>query len=158
MISVSALSPNAELLLKKRYLQNNETIDEFWDRVSMGRGDYRFMLESLKFLPNSPTLFNIGTGKGTLSACFKFDVDDSMDGILGVAHKAGLVQKFGGGVGYTLSAVRGVGSPVNSTHGYACGPISVIKHYQSLAEMITQGGKMEAAQMAILNIDHPDIV
>lgn len=158
MISPIALSSNAELLLKKRYLQPNETIDEFWERVSMGRGDYRQMLESLRFLPNSPTLFNLGTGKGTLSACFKFDVPDSMDGILSVSHKAGLVQKYGGGVGYVVSGLRPRGSPVNSTHGFACGPISVIKHYQSLAEMITQGGKRDAAQMAIMHVDHPDIM
>ena len=166
MISVSApnkLSENAEIILKKRYLQRDEndniveTIDQFWDRVSMGRSDYREMLSSLKFLPNSPTLFNLGTGRGTLSACFKFDVPDSMDGILSVAHKAGLVQKFGGGVGYALSNLRHAGAHINSTHGKACGPIRVIKHYQSLAEMITQGGKRDGAQMAILSVDHPDI-
>ncbi len=155
------LSANAETLLEKRYLQPGESVDQFFDRVSMGNPEYREMLESLDFLPNSPTLFNLGTGNGTLSACFKFDVADEMqnehDGILDIAAKAAMVQKFGGGVGYYLGNLRPEGAPVASTHGFAMGPVGVMHYYHAGAKMITQGGKREGAQMAILDDNHQDI-
>lgn len=141
----------------------HETIEQFFDRVSMGDNIYRtVLLEPLNFLPNSPTLFNLGlpTG-GTLSACFKFDVDDSLlDGpnsIMAVATKAAGVTKFGGGVGYYFGNIRPRGSLVNSTHGKAMGPVEVLRHYQSVGRLITQAGKREAAQMGILDAGHPDI-
>lgn len=153
-----SFSSNAISLLKSRYLQPEETIDGFLDRVSMGKSQYRNIIEKLWFLPNSPTLFNLGTEhKGTLSACFKFDVPDSMEGIMDVARKSALVQKFGGGVGYALSALRPLGKPIRTTHGKACGPVAVLSLYQSVAEMVTQGGKRHGAQMGILDIEHPDI-
>lgn len=151
------LTTNAELILSRRYLRPGETIPSFFRRVSMGEEDFLDMLTSLDFLPNSPTLFNLGTGQGTLSACFKFDVPDSMEGIMDVATKSAMVQKFGGGVGYALSGLREEGAPIKSTHGKACGPNAVIRLYQSVAEMVTQGGKRPGAQMGILSVDHPDI-
>src|SRR3990167_6254239 len=125
-------------VLKKRYLKPDESLEEFVDRVSFGKQEYRDVIEALDFLPNSPTLFNAGSSQ-TLSACFKFDVPDSMDGIMDVARKAALVQKLGGGVGYTLSALRPAGSTIQTTHKVACGPLPVLNLYQAVGEMVTQG-------------------
>lgn len=149
---------NALTILHARYLQPDETEEQFLDRITMENHQYRYIIEHGWFLPNSPTLFNLGTNhKGTLSACFKFDVPDSMEGIMDVARKAALVQKFGGGVGYALSGLRPIGSPIQTTHGKACGPLAVLALYQSVAEMVTQGGKRQGAQMGILNAEHQDI-
>lgn len=158
---------NALKILTERYLYQyetgQETVDQFLDRISMGNETYRHELfETLNFLPNSPTLFNIGIpGAGTLSACFKFDIDDTLlngtNSIMAVGFKSAGVQKYGGGVGYVLSAVRPRNSGIATTHGRAMGPVALLKYYQSIAEMITQGGKREGAQMGILHCDHPDI-
>jgi ribonucleoside-diphosphate reductase alpha chain len=160
-------TPNALKILGERYLykydEGQEDVDAFIDRISMGNEVYkRELFQTLNFLPNSPTLFNIGIpGAGTLSACFKFDVRDSLlDGpgsIMAVGHKSAGVQKYGGGVGYVFSAVRPRGTPIATTHGKAMGPVALLKYYQSVAEMITQGGKRAGAQMGILSCDHPDI-
>lgn len=152
-----AFSENALTVLGKRYLLPDETPDGLIERVSFGNADYYDMLARLDFLPNSPTLFNAGTDQGTLSACFKFDVPDSMDGIMDVARKAAMVLKFGGGVGYTLSALRPHGAPVRTTHKVAGGPVQFMGLYHAVAMSITQGGKRAGAQMAILHCDHPDI-
>jgi len=135
----------------------HEILDEFFDRISMGNQEYRDVMTDRKFLPNSPTMFNIGTGMGTLSACFKFDVGDSMESIMEVAHKSAMVQKFGGGVGYYVGNLRAKNSPIKTTHGKACGPVEVLRMYNQVAELITQGGKRRGAQMGILDVDHPDI-
>jgi len=162
-------SPNAQTVLCKRYLrkgesypicsycnEKHETVEEMFERASFGREDFYNLLASLDFLPNSPTLFNSGND-GTLSACFKFDVQDTMESILDVGRKSALVQKWGGGVGYCLSELRPKGAHIRSTHGKACGPIAVMRYYHAIAEMITQGGKREGVQMAILHCDHDDI-
>lgn len=143
--------------------KRHETEDQFIDRVSLGKERYREgLIEPLRFLPNSPTLFNVGNpAGGTLSACFKFTVDDTMfnstDGIMPVMMKAAKVLKAGGGVGFGLTKVRAQGSPVNSTHGVALGPLGVMRMYHRVAKEITQGGKRNAAQMAILHCEHQDI-
>lgn len=166
---MEAPSEVSQRLLCKQYLrkdeaystcefcgQRHESLDELFDRLSFGIAEYRQVLSTFDFLPNSPTIFNVG-GNGTLSACFKFDVQDDMESILDVASKSALVQKWGGGVGYCLSELRQKGAPIRSTHGKACGPIATMGLYQAVTEMITQGGKREGAQMAILHCTHPDI-
>ncbi len=153
-----ALSPNARFLLSQRYLLPGETPDELVQRVSFGVPEYAAIIESLEFLPNSPTLFNAGTGAGTYSGCFKFDIQDSLESIMDVARKAAFCQKWGGGVGYVLSELRPRGAPVGSTHRVALGPVGVMKILHSISQEITQGGRRNGAQMAILHVDHPDIL
>src|SRR3972149_11203567 len=70
---------------------------------------------------------------------------------------AGLVMKYGGGVGYGLSRVRPAGEQIKTVQGKACGPVNLLPYYNSIANLITQGGKRSGAQMGILSIDHPDI-
>src|SRR3989304_10566710 len=84
------------------------------------------LMASLRFLPNRPTLFNAGTGQGLLSACFLFVVDDTLESIMECHRLSGLVQKFGGGVGYALSRVRPRGKKIVSVQGKACGPTALL--------------------------------
>lgn len=153
---------NGLTILQERYLLpkpdgTKETPEELVERVSWGNTDYYNAIAELDFLPNSPTLFNGGTGRGSLSACFKLDVPDTMDGIMDTAHKAALILKFGGGVGYALSAIRPAGSPISTTHKIASGPVGFMPIFQAVGQSVTQGGVREGAQMAILHCDHPDI-
>ena len=165
------LSANAMTLAKQRYLDNGESVDSMWDRISGGIKDYRDMLSSLMALPNSPTIFNLGTKSGgTLSACFVFDIADSLLGdwpaggcdspfansILGTLFKAACVAKAGGGVGYYLGNIREEGAIVHSTHKRACGIVPVIRMLNQLRTLITQGGKRDLAQMGVTPINHPD--
>jgi ribonucleoside-diphosphate reductase alpha chain len=139
--------------------KHHETVQQMFERVSFGNDDYYELMANLDFLPNSPTLFNAGLeNAGTFSACFRFQVEDSMVAIMDVATKAAMVQKWGGGVGYYLGEVRSKDSPIKTTHGKACGPVAVMRHFQSVANLITQGGKRRGAQMGILPIEHPDVI
>ena len=116
------------------------------------------IMSNLEFLPNSPTLMNAGTEQGTLSACFVLPLEDSMEGIMNTATKAAMVQKFGGGTGFSLSKIRPKGAKIITTHGKACGPIEVLKTLSRVSSMITQGGKRDGANMAVMSIYHPDIL
>ena len=165
------MTENAQTIWCKRYASRlgtiahcnscnkfHETMEHFLDRISFRRDEFKNLINNLEFIPNSPTLFNAGIpNSGSLSACFVLEVPDSMEGILDVAKYAGMIQKFGGGVGYFLSDVREKGAPIRSTHGNSCGPVAVLNTYHSVAKMITQGGKRQGAQMAVLDADHPDV-
>ncbi len=117
---------------------------------------YRAM-SRLWFLPNSPTMMNAGSGAGTLSACFVLPLEDSMTDIMQAATDIAMVQKFGGGTGVALSRLRPKGASISTTHGRACGPIAVLQHLSSVSTMITQGGKRDGANMAVMDVHHPDI-
>ena len=164
-------------ILEKRYLLKNakgeiiETPDDMFRRVAkaVANGDkakeeeFYVMMASLDWLPNSPTLMNAGTGNGgTLSACFVIPVEDSLvegdDSIMQSAISWAAVQKFGGGVGASFSRLRRRGAPIKSTHGISCGAVAVIRHYSSITDMVTQGGKRHGANMGVLRVDHPEIV
>jgi len=120
--------------------------------------DFYSIMSNLEFIPNSPTLMNAGTEQGTLSACFVLPLEDSMEGIMKAAHDAAMVQKFGGGTGFALSKLRPKGDRIQSTHGIACGPIEVLKTLSRVSSMITQGGKRDGANMAVMSIYHPNIL
>jgi ribonucleoside-diphosphate reductase alpha chain len=115
------------------------------------------VMSRLEFLPNSPTMMNAGTGAGTLSACFVLPLEDSMEDIMRTATDIAMVQKYGGGTGLALSNLRPKGSQIRTTHGKACGPIAVLRHLSSVSTMITQGGKRDGANMAVMDVHHPDL-
>jgi len=126
--------------------------------IELIQNEFYEILSELYFLPNSPTLMNAGTPAGTLSGCFVLPLEDSMQDIMKTATDAAMVQKFGGGTGFALSRIRPKGDPINTTQGKACGPIEILKTLSRVSSMITQGGKRDGANMAVMSIYHPDIV
>ena len=165
------LTENAKTILQTRYLIGSETAQDLFLRVANAvakpedaktreswANTFYELMATTKFLPNSPTLFNAGTGQGTLSACFVLPIEDTMESIMETARSSAMIQKYGGGLGYSFSNLRPRGSGIKTTQGKACGPISVLEMLSSLSDMITQGGKRHGANMGILDVSHPEIL
>jgi ribonucleoside-diphosphate reductase alpha chain len=176
------LSENAVTVLRSRYLIKDEggnvieTPGQLFSRVARLIAEneanygaakqkvdkwhkaYYELMASLRFLPNSPTLMNAYRPQGMLSACFVLPIEDSIEEIFESVKHTALIQRAGGGTGFSFDHLRPTGDRVASSGGTTSGPISFWRVFSEATNAIQQGAFRRGANMGMMNVEHPDIL
>lgn len=122
------------------------------------------IFETYKLMSNkyythaTPTLFNAGTMRQSLSSCFLLSVEDNLQDIFTTLSESAQISKWSGGVGIHVSQVRGRSSVIKSTNGISEGIAPMLKLFNDTAIYIRQGGgKRKGSTAVYLEMWHPDI-
>jgi ribonucleoside-diphosphate reductase alpha chain len=167
--------------IKDGYFADNQSAEAFYSDLS-------WLCLNQHGAFNSPVWFNVGLyqqygiGKGSgqgnyffdrvagearraptqyeypqASACFIQSVDDTMEDIMRLATSEAMLFKYGSGTGSDLSTLRSTREKL-SGGGRPSGPLSFLKVYDQVANVVKSGGKTRrAAKMNTLKDWHPDI-
>ena len=146
---------------EKKYRYNNESFDEWVDRVSGGDEDVKELILSKKFLFAGRILSNRGTQKDgrkvTYSNCYVIPPpEDSLESIFDCAKNLARTFSYGGGCGIDISKLSPKGAHINNAAKETSGAISFMDLYSLTTELIGQNGRRGALMISI-SCDHPDI-
>ena len=152
--------------ISKGYLMPGETPKKAYRRVahSVATRLNRPDLESkfFKYIWNgwiglaSPVLSNTGTDRGLPISCFGIDTPDSVRGIGLTNAELMRLTSYGGGVGISLSRIRGRGESITG-NGRSEGVVPWAKIYDSTIIATNQGSVRRGAASVNLDINHADI-
>ena len=173
----AAFSENAQLLLQERYLarsadgKTTETPEAMLRRVAQALAQaeqadavepwataFYEVMARLEFHPGSRTLANAGTHRPQMANCFVFPLEDSQASVLRTFSESSIVKSYGGGCGFNYSSVRPRGDDVRGNSGLAVGPVALLKLFDDATKLFRQRGRYESGNMAILDVDHPDVL
>lgn len=143
---------------EKKYRYNNESFDEWLDRVSGKDPDVRNLIQNKAFLFGGRILSNRGITdrKTTLSNCYVLTVEDSLESIYQCCSDIARTYSYGGGVGVDISKLRPRGAFVNNSAKETTGAVSFMKTFDTVTSTIGQNGR-RGALMLSLDVRHPDI-
>ena len=145
---------------KSKYQYNNESFEEWLDRVSGNDGELKQKILEKKFLFGGRILAGRGTAKDrnvTLSNCYVLDYpQDNIESIYKTCSDLARTYSYGGGVGICIDKLRPKGAIVNNAAKTTTGAVSFMDTFSKVSETIGQQGRRGALMLA-LDINHPDI-
>lgn len=145
-------------IFENKYRNEDETFDEWLDRVSGGNKEIRQLIVDKKFLFGGRILANRGiAGNKTYSNCYVLSPpEDNLESIFDTAKKLARTFSYGGGVGFDLGNLAPKGAKVNNTAKKSTGAVSFSELFNTTTGLIGQNGR-RGALMLSMPINHPDI-
>ena len=145
----------------KKYKFENETFDEWLDRVSGGDEAIRQLMKEKRFLFGGRILANRGLQnhgkKVTYSNCYVLGIaDDSIEAIYKTCADLARTFSYGGGCGIDISPLRAKGMKVNNAAKTTTGAVSFMNTFSNVSEVIGQNGRRGATMISI-DCHHPDL-
>ena len=142
---------------KIAYKRVADTIAKRLDKPELANKFFRYIWKGWLNLA-SPVLSNTGTDRGLPISCFGIDTPDSIRGIGLTNAELMRLTSLGGGVGISLSRVRGRGERIgDGSTGQSEGVVPWAKIYDSTIIATNQGAVRRGAASVNLDINHPDI-
>lgn len=143
----------------RKYQKNDETFDEWLDRVSGNDEDVKNLIIKKKFLPGGRILSNRGIkGKRvSYSNCYVIEPpEDNIESIYESRKKLARTYSTGGGCGIDLSKLAPRGAKINNAANMTTGAVSFMEGYSKVTEEIGAEGR-RGALMISLDCHHPDL-
>ena len=146
---------------ERKYKYENETFDEWINRVSGGNSEIANLIKEKKFLFGGRILANRGLeNKGrkiSLSNCYVIEPpEDNIESIFDCAKKLARTYSYGGGCGVDISKLSPRGAKVNNAAKETTGSVSFMDLYSMVTGLIGQAGR-RGALMLSLSCEHPDL-
>ena len=117
---------------------------------------YYYMSEGYYSLA-SPVWSNFGKKRGLPISCFGSHVDDDIGNILYTQSEVGMMSKLGGGTSGYFGKIRGRGAAIKN-NGEASGAVHIMRLFESMVDVVSQGSVRRGRFYPYLPIDHPDIM
>lgn len=144
----------------RKYRKNEETFDQWLDRVSNNNIDVRQAILDKKFIPGGRILSNRGikNTRVTYSNCYVVTPpEDSLESIYESRTKLARTYSYGGGCGIDISNLAPAGAKVHNQAEKTSGAVSFMEGYSMTTEEIGQNGR-RGALMISLDCHHPDLM
>lgn len=143
----------------KKYQVNNESFEEWLDRVSGGDSAVRTLIKEKKFLFGGRILASRGVTdrRVTYSNCYVIaPPKDNIESIFETASKLARTYSYGGGCGVDISNLRPKNAMVHNAAKSTSGAVSFMDLYSYVTGLIGQSGRRGALMISI-SCEHPDI-
>ena len=134
------------MFLAQNEKEPNEWAVKFYDLIS-----------KFEVVCATPTLANARTPRHQLSSCYVGSTPDNIEGIFEAYKEMALLSKYGGGIGWDYSKVRGLGSFIDGYKNAAGGVVPFLKIANDVAIAVDQLGTRKGAIATYLEIWHTDI-
>ena len=144
---------------ERKYRHGDETLDEWFERVSGGDVKLKDLISQRKFLFGGRTLANRGIeGSGNYFNCFSLGfIDDDYVAIMDALKEVGITFKTQGGQGVSMSKLRPKGAPIGE-HYESDGIMPFIEMLNCVTQGTSQGGSRKGALMISLDATHKEVM
>lgn len=146
---------------KNKYRFKDESLDDWFKRVSGGNEIVEEQIKAKKFIFGGRILANRGLSdknrKITYSNCYVVaPPKDNLESIFDCGAKLARTFSYGGGCGIDISNLRPSGARVNNAAKTTSGAVSFMDFYSYITGLIGQSGRRGALMISI-SCDHPDL-
>ena len=147
----------AQDIWQRKYRHNDESFEEWLDRVSAGDNELRKLIIEKKFLMGGRTLANRGLNNtGSLFNCYSRGyIEDDYYDIMDAAKDIGITFKAQGGQGISLTKLRPKGTPIKTEY-YSDGIVPFMKIFNEVTAGTSQGGARKGALMLSIDARHKE--
>ncbi len=134
------------------FLAQNELDSQSWAKK------FYDILSRFEVMAATPTLSNARTPRHQLSSCYIGSTPDNIEGIFDGYKEMALLSKYGGGIGWDWTKVRGMGSFIDGHRNAAGGIVPFLKITNDIAIAVDQLGTRKGAISVYIEPWHIDVL
>jgi len=141
---------------EERILAIAQRAEQLLEMPGFAEKFYYYMSQGFYSLA-SPVWSNFGKERGLPISCFGSHIDDDIGNILYSQSEVGMMSKLGGGTSGYFGKIRHRGAAIKD-NGEASGAVHIMRLFESMVDVVSQGSVRRGRFSPYLPIDHPDIM